>query len=92
MPTYEYRCDGCGLLFEQFQKITDDPVNECPDCGAAVTRLVSGGSGIIFKGSGFYQTDYKNSNSCTHNDNGKRTGVKKNPDCEGCEKAREHNH
>ena len=60
MPTYEYKCLKCNYLFEQFQKITDDPVTECPNCKGKVKRLISGGAGPIFKGSGFYQTDYKN--------------------------------
>ena len=58
MPTYEYQCDGCGYNFEEFQKMSDAPVSVCPQCGGHVRRLVSGGTGIIFKGSGFYATDY----------------------------------
>ena len=61
MPTYEYKCMKCNHKFEVFQKITDDPVIECPKCKGEVKRLISGGAGPIFKGSGFYQTDYKNS-------------------------------
>lgn len=62
MPTYEYLCQDCGKLFEHFQSMKDDPLTHClgPDCRGEVKRLVSGGSGVIFKGSGFYQTDYKN--------------------------------
>ncbi len=63
MPTYEYKCNKCEEVFEVFQKITDEPLKECPVCGGEVKRLVSGGAGIIFKGSGFYTTDYKGSNS-----------------------------
>jgi putative FmdB family regulatory protein len=59
MPTYEYKCPKCGTRFEQFQKITDPPEHPCPKCGATAQRLISGGSGIVFKGSGFYETDYK---------------------------------
>jgi putative FmdB family regulatory protein len=59
MPTYEYRCLECGHRFEQFQSIHDAPVHTCPQCGGRVERLISGGSGLIFKGSGFYITDYK---------------------------------
>lgn len=56
MPTYEYMCSKCGK-FEQFQKITDEPLKKCPNCGSTdVTRLISA-SNIIFKGSGFYVTD-----------------------------------
>jgi|UniRef100_A0A7C6EBU3 putative FmdB family regulatory protein len=59
MPTYEYQCDKCNYRFELFQKITDSPVKTCPVCNGKVRRLISGGSGLIFKGSGFYITDYK---------------------------------
>jgi len=59
MPTYEYQCTSCGHKFECFQSITADPIEKCPKCGAKVKRLIGNGSGIIFKGSGFYQTDYR---------------------------------
>ena len=61
MPTYEYECRRCGHRFEKFQPITAAPVKTCPQCRGRVARLLSGGSGIIFRGSGFYQTDYKKS-------------------------------
>jgi len=61
MPTYEYLCNACGHRFEKFQSITSEPVRICPKCSKKnVTRLMSGGMGLIFKGSGFYITDYKN--------------------------------
>ena len=59
MPTYEYQCMGCGKKMEIFQKITDEPLTECPSCQGKMKRLISPGSGFIFKGSGFYITDYK---------------------------------
>jgi len=59
MPTYEYECKKCGHRFEVFQAMSDEPVKKCPECGSAVRRLVSGGAGIIFKGSGFYVTETK---------------------------------
>lgn len=60
MPTYEYECQACGYRFELFQKITDAPVKKCPKCGKEkAKRLISAGAGLIFKGSGFYITDYK---------------------------------
>jgi putative FmdB family regulatory protein len=60
MPTYEYKCDACGAEFERFQPITAAPVKRCPECGKAkVRRLISTGGGMIFKGSGFYITDYR---------------------------------
>jgi putative FmdB family regulatory protein len=58
MPTYEYRCPKCGTEFEAFQKITSKPVAKCPKCGAKAQRLMSAGAGLVFKGSGFYLTDY----------------------------------
>ena len=60
MPTYEYECSRCGHKFEKVQPITGKPVRKCPKCAKlAVKRLFSSGGGIIFKGSGFYQTDYR---------------------------------
>jgi putative FmdB family regulatory protein len=60
MPTYEYKCDACGHQFERFQSITAAPVKRCPECGKSkVRRLISTGAGLIFKGSGFYITDYR---------------------------------
>lgn len=61
MPTYEYACPKCGHQFEQFQSMRDEPLKKCPKCGkTGLKRLVGGGAGLIFKGSGFYITDYKN--------------------------------
>lgn len=91
MPTYEYECKICGHRFEAFQGMSDKPIEKCPKCSSPVKRLISGGAGIIFsarggsayggKGSGFYQTDYKNKSSggktsCPEKD-------KNNPAC-GC--------
>lgn len=60
MPTYDYKCDACGHTFEQFHSITASPLSKCPQCGKrALQRLIGTGGGIIFKGSGFYQTDYR---------------------------------
>jgi len=58
MPTYEYRCPR-GHEFELFQRMSDPPQAECPECGAAAERVLSGGAGLLFKGSGFYITDYR---------------------------------
>lgn len=62
MPTYDYKCSSCDAeSFEFFQSITSDHLKMCPDCGKnTLVRLIGGGSGMIFKGSGFYKTDYKN--------------------------------
>ncbi len=59
MPTYEYRCSECGHTFDVFQRMSDDPRAECGECGSAAERLISGGGGLLFKGEGFYITDYR---------------------------------
>lgn len=59
MPTYEYECDKCGHRFEVFQTMTEKPRRRCPKCRGKLRRLLGGGSGMIFKGSGFYVTDYR---------------------------------
>ena len=59
MPTYEYECLKCGHQFEKFQNMTEEPVKRCPECRCKVRRLLGTGAGIIFKGSGFYETDYR---------------------------------
>jgi len=81
MPTYEYECTHCGHAFEQSQKMSDEPLKNCPKCAKKVKRLIGSGSGIIFKGSGFYATDYRKPdkagadkpkpNSCPHAKEGK---------------------
>ena len=63
MPTYEYECSDCKHSFEKFQNMNDKPLTKCPECGKKIKRLIGSGSGIIFKGSGFYATDYRKSNS-----------------------------
>jgi putative FmdB family regulatory protein len=60
MPTYDYVCDACGHEFELFQSIKDAPKKKCPDCGKSkLRRLIGPGAAIVFKGSGFYKTDYR---------------------------------
>jgi len=60
MPTYSYVCQNCGHNFEQFQSITAQPLQKCPRCGKRrLKRLIGSGAGIIFRGSGFYETDYR---------------------------------
>jgi putative FmdB family regulatory protein len=60
MPTYEYKCSACGHKFERFQSIMADPIKQCPACKKnKATRLIGTGAGLIFKGSGFYITDYR---------------------------------
>jgi len=73
MPTYDYLCTKCGLKFEHFQSMSDKHLEVCPDCEGKIRRLVSGGTGLIFKGTGFYLTDYKkkSNSSTTSNKNSK---------------------
>jgi len=60
MPTYDYLCDGCGHAFELFQSMTDSVKKTCPKCGKKkLRRLIGAGGAIVFKGSGFYKTDYR---------------------------------
>ena len=59
MPTYEYECLKCGEKFEAFQSIVEEPLKKCPACNGKVRRCIGAGAGVIFKGSGFYQTDYR---------------------------------
>ena len=60
MPTYDYACPKCGHAFEQFQSMKDEPLTQCPKCNEkGLKRLIGGGAGLIFKGTGFYITDYK---------------------------------
>jgi len=59
MPTYDYRCDDCGHAFEVFQGMLEKKLTTCPSCGGAVRRLIGAGAGVVFKGSGFYETDYR---------------------------------
>jgi putative FmdB family regulatory protein len=86
MPTYDYKCLECENIFEVFQKITEEPITKCPKCNGKVKRLISAGAGPIFKGSGFYQTDYKNgskkpeSESKVSDKKNSETSAKPNPD------------
>ncbi|NUN08477.1 MAG: zinc ribbon domain-containing protein [Ignavibacteriaceae bacterium] len=59
MPTYEYVCKDCNYTFDLFQTMTEEPITVCPECSGTVKRKIGAGAGPIFKGSGFYQTDYK---------------------------------
>jgi len=59
MPTYEYQCKECNRTFEYFQSLREAPKTRCEECGGKLTKLLSSGAGLIFKGSGFYATDYK---------------------------------
>ncbi len=74
MPTYEYECRACGYTFERTQNMSDDPIRVCPECGKDVRRLIFGGSGVIFKGSGFYVNDSRGKNPAAPA-GGKATGT-----------------
>ena len=78
MPTYDYKCLDCNYVFEEFQKMTDEPLVECPKCHGKLKRLIGAGMAPIFKGSGFYETDYKK----TVKSNGKDTTPKVSKDKE----------
>lgn len=98
MPTYEYVCKNCEHKFEQFQSITAKPSRKCPECGKMkLQRLIGAGAGIIFKGSGFYQTDYrsesykqgeKNAKKTTDKDTGKKKDGTKAKDSKPSEKPK----
>ena len=75
MPTYNYYCSDCDSHFSYFQKMSESPISSCENCGGKVKRLITGGTGLIFKGSGFYLTDYKNGKKST-DDNTKSTQKK----------------
>lgn len=85
MPTYEYECGACGHRFEKYQSMTEKAIKKCPQCGKVkVQRMISGGAGVLFKGSGFYQTDYR---SKGYQDAAKKDAPKKEaspaPACSG---------
>jgi putative FmdB family regulatory protein len=93
MPTYEYKCKSCGHAFEVFQSMSDAPLKDCPECGKEIRRVINGGSGIIFKGSGFYVNDKKgggtggSSKSSTKTDASTPAAAVPAPACAGCPKA-----
>jgi putative FmdB family regulatory protein len=76
MPTYQYKCLACGHDFEMFQKMNDETIKECPKCAGKVKRLLGTGAGTIFKGSGFYHTDYKNAKQESKTSNPKSSDSK----------------
>ncbi|MCP4651770.1 MAG: hypothetical protein GY858_00055 [Candidatus Omnitrophica bacterium] len=75
MPTYDYQCLSCSHQFELFQNMSDAPISVCPECAGEVKRLIGSGSGMIFKGSGFFATDYK-----------KSSAPEEKPPCSNCPK------
>jgi len=93
MPTYEYVCRGCGEEIERFQSITAGPLRKCPKCGKfKLQRLIGTGAGIIFKGSGFYETDYRSESYKKGAESEKKSKEKtteKAPDKEGKSKSKD---
>lgn len=79
MPTYDFECGKCGKVFEVFQKMSAEPIAKCPKCHGKAHRLIGAGSGVIFKGSGFYETDYKNKGKSK-----KQSACHKSDGCKGC--------
>ena len=76
MPTYDYICNDCEKMYEYFQSMSDAPIKECPECKMnSLRRVISGGTGLIFKGSGYYLTDYKNKKTQSSED--KKSNKKK---------------
>lgn len=82
MPNYDYECQKCGHTFEVSQKMTDKPLSKCPKCEGKLKRLFGSGAGIIFKGSGFYATDYKKSSASSSG--GSHQCPHKKEGCGGC--------
>ena len=81
MPTYDYICNDCEKIYEYFQSMSDAPIRECPECKKnSLRRVISGGTGLIFKGSGYYLTDYKNKKTQSSEDkkSNKKKKAKKN--------------
>lgn len=89
MPTYEYECLKCGEIFDAFQKMSDKPLTECVKCNGSVRKLISAGSGLIFKGSGFYITDYKKKTSSNENNScpAKESGACSQDSCPKADKS-----
>ena len=80
MPTYGYECKSCKFSFDVFQNIKDDPLKTCPECGKEIRRLINGGTGVIFKGGGFYVTDKSKAPS----QKGSSTPKEGSAACQGC--------
>lgn len=78
MPTYDYICKNCGHKFEKFQNMSADLIKECPQCHGHVERKIGAGAGLMFKGSGFYITDYKNNQKSSYTTSEKKETNSKN--------------
>ena len=86
MPTYDYKCLDCGNMFEHFQRISEEHLTNCPKCNGHIKRLIGAGSIPIFKGSGFYQTDYKMSAIKSENKSVENKPIEKKSDSTSTEK------
>ena len=86
MPTYEYECLNCKKITEKFQNIKDKPLKKCPHCGGVLKRLIGGGAGFIFKGGGFYATDYRSDSykKKEKEESSNKIGDKKPTACQKC--------
>lgn len=90
MPTYDFECQKCGNSFEFFQSMTADPSVPCPKCAGETKRLIGSGAGIIFKGSGFYETDYKRKESKdSAKSDTKKPVCPMKDECKGCDSVKE---
>ena len=85
MPTYEYECTHCGHKFETVQKITETALSKCPKCNHKLRRLIGSGLGIIFKGTGFYATDYRKKTPPARDNKQEKACPKIKDGCQGCQ-------
>ena len=89
MPTYDYRCDACEHTLELFQSMTESPKRKCPRCGRLkLRRIIGAGAGILFKGSGFYQTDYRSESYKKAKEAEKKTSQEKAPKSDGSQASK----
>ncbi len=90
MPTYEYECSSCGHTFERFESIKAGNKKKCPECGKRANRIIGAGAAIIFKGSGFYQTDYRSKEYSRQKAKaeGEKTGAGKTKKSDACPKKK----
>ncbi len=88
MPTYEYKCLDCGTRFECFQNMSEPELEECEQCNGRVKRLIGAGAGIIFRGSGFYCTDYRRDDSGGHSSKQKSDGSKSSTDSQNSDSGK----
>lgn len=83
MPTYDYECKNCGHSYRKFQKMTEEPDRVCPECKGEVRRLIGLGGGVIFKGPGFYTTEYR-SEEYKRKEREEKAASTSSSSCSGC--------